>query len=472
MRSSSFAAAVLLLALAGAGRAQNATPDALADGWRALRAGHLVTAERAFTKAAADSPDASGPHEGLARVAAQQKDAPRAVGHYEAALARSPNVARLHVGAGKLLSDMREHPRAVAHLRQASDLAPDDAATWSTYAQVLWRVEWYPQAEEAYQRAIALRPGDPWSHVGLGDTRLRMGMLDEAIAAYDQAIVVDPDAYAAHCGRGAALSKQGAFDAALASLQKAVALRDTYAPGFYEIGVALQHKKEYEDALRAFARAVQLNGWDASSVKNMARCYARLGRRDLARKANDHAAKLQEAQTGLATARAYIGKYPGRPDGYVGLGVVYGGMGQQDAAIAAYKQALDRDANSVPAASGLADAYLAAGQLPEAAEAHRSLISMRPDDIEARVMFGMLLRELGEDGESTDILSEAHAMASEKVRERGAGDDWNVLAYALFAQSHYADAEDAMQQAIRLNPMEPSYAARLASIRAAGAAER
>jgi tetratricopeptide (TPR) repeat protein len=461
------AAALALCVLALTARGEDAAPNPLADGWRALRAGNLVTAERAFGRAATESPDDAGPHEGLAKVAERRKDAPRAVSHYEAALARSPHTARWHVAAGKLLSDMRQHPRAVAHLREATQLDPEDAATWSTYAQALWRVEWLPQAAEAYERAIALLPNDPWAHTGLGDTRLRMGVLDDAITAYETALELDPRAYAAHCGKGAALSKQGAFEPALASLREAVRLRPDYAPAFYEIGVAHQHNKEYEAALGAFGKAVQLDGWDVSAVKNMARCYARMGRRDLAKKANDHAAKLQHTHSALAEARAYVGAYPDKPGAYLRLGAIYSGIGQADAAIAAYTQALDRDAASIQAATGLADAYLTAGRLPEAAEAHRALISLRPLDIETRVMFGMLLRELGEDGESRHVLSESHAMANTAARERGRGDDWNVLAYALLALQRHTEAEDAMQRAMRLNPAEPSYAGRLASIRAA-----
>ena len=86
-------------------------------------------------------------------------------------------------------------------------------------------------------------------------------------------------------------------------------------------------------------------------------------------------------------------------------------------------------------------------------------------------MFSMLLRELDEAAESGDVLGEAHTMAAANVRERGRGDDWNVLAYVLFAQSRHADAEHAMRQAIRLNPIEPSYAGRLASIQAARSGE-
>jgi tetratricopeptide (TPR) repeat protein len=444
----------------------------VADGWRALQAGRLLTARRSFTDALEASPQDVRALEGLARVAAREGDAAEAIGHYEAALRHAPDTARMRVAVGMLLSDMREHGRAVEHLRQATELDAENAATWSAYAQALWRVEWYPQAATAYQRAITLDPSDAWSLVGLGDTHLRAGELDEAIAAYDKALEQDADAHAAHCGRGAALSKLGKFDAALASLRQAVTLRDDYGPAFYEMGVVLQHQKEYEDAIRAFGRATQLNGWDAPSVTNIARCYARLGKRDLARKAHEHAAKLQKAQSDHAIATAYTSQYPDLPDGYVGLGAVYARMGQNSEAIKAYKQALARAPRNVAAHFGLGDVYLNARMIAEAADIHRVLVTLRPGDIETRAMLGMLLRELGEEDESRTVLLTAHALSSARVTESGHANDWNLLAYVLYAQADYAAAESAMTEAIRLNPIESSYAGRLAQIRAARAAPR
>lgn len=459
---------LLILCAVGQQRASDLVPD----GWRALQADDLVLARRRFARAAALNPQDARAHEGLARVAAREGDRSEAVGHYETALRLSPTTARLHVAVARLLSDMRDHGRAVEHLRTAVGLDPDDAEAWRSYALALWRVEWYPQAADAYERAIALDAENAWAYVGLGDTRLREGKLDEALAAYQNAIERDDEAYAAYCGKGAALSKQGKFGAAIQSLQHAIDLRADYAPAYYEAGVALQHRKDYKNAIRAFAKATELNGWDASSLMNIARCYGRLGEREMAKKAHAQALKLQEAQTDLATARAYIAQYPDKPDGYVGLATVYGGMGRRDEAISAYKQALDRDAGSIAARSGLADLYLRVGMLPEAADAHRTLIALRPTDIETRVMFGTLLRELGEDEEGLVALRKAHAMAAARVADRGHADDWNVLAYVLYAQARYGRAEDAMREAIRLNPIEPSYAGRLADIRAAMEASR
>ncbi|MAF12782.1 hypothetical protein CMK11_20220 [Candidatus Poribacteria bacterium] len=452
--------------------AQGPATDALADGWRALQAGQLLNARQSFMRAVAASPEEARAHEGLARVAERDGDAAEAIGHYETALVHAPDTARLHVAVGILLSDAREHGRAVEHLRRAADLDAENAATWRAYAQALWRIEWYPRAAAAYERAIALEPAEVWAHIGLGDTHLRAGRLDDAVAAYDRALERDAGAYAAHCGRGAALSKRGEFDDALTSLRQAVTLRDDYGPAYYEMGVALQHQKNYEDAIRAFGRATQLNGWDAPSVMNIARCYARLGKRGLARKAHEHAAKLQEAQSDLATATAYIGRYPTEPDGYVGLGAVYARMGQRAEAIAAYEQALERKPRDVAAHVGLGDLYLNAGMIAEAADIHRVLVTLRPGDIETRAMFGMLLRELGEDEESHAVLAEAHGIVSARATQSGGANDWNLFAYVLYAQGDYAAAETAMQAAIRLNPIEPSYAGRLSQIRAALAASR
>ncbi|MEO2002964.1 MAG: tetratricopeptide repeat protein [Candidatus Poribacteria bacterium] len=446
---------------------QDTLTHVLADGWGALQADDLVVARRRFTRAVATNAENARAHEGLARVASAEGDTAEAVSHYETALRHAPNIARLHLAVGRLLSDMREHGRATDHLRSAVDLHGESAETWQAYALALWRVEWYEQAADAYARAIALDDEDPWAYVGLGDTRLREGRLDEAIAAYDMAIDRDAAAYAAHCGKGAALSKQGKFDTARQSLEQSIVLRADYAPAHYELGVALQHERNYEDAISAFAHATQLDRWDASAVMNIARCYGRLGARDLAKKAHNHAVKLQQAQDDLATARAYIAKYPTRPDGYIGIGMTYARMGQQESAITVFKQALERDPNSESAYAELGDLYLAARMISEAIDAHRILARLRPKDIETRVMLGMLLREAGEDGESRAVLREAHDKSRARVSEFGSDGDWNLLAYVLYAKGEFASAEAAMHEAIRLNPREPSYAARLGEIRAA-----
>ena len=188
-------------------------------------------------------------------------------------------------------------------------------------------------------------------------------------------------------------------------------------------------------------------------------------------------AQQSNLTAGLARLESAVRRHrPERGEFYVDLALAYSSAGEHDKSIAAYRQALEKDAKSAAALRGLgselvragdltkgaemleraprdaptlhelARAYREAGRPGEAIAALEAAVKIDPDLTEARDSLGNMLLETGAKERAEQELREAIR------RQPDFASAYANLGNVLMAKQAYEEAESAYQKSISLDP--------------------
>ncbi len=232
----------------------------------------------------------------LLGVIERQRGAPlRAVELIEEALRVDPLQARAHCNLGAALQDLGRTDDALASYEAALRLDPAYALAWDNR----------------------------------GNTLRRLGRLAEALDSYERALGINPALADAWCHRAIALHDLGRHADAVASAEQALATRPAYADAFVALGHALQALDRHADGIDAYDRALALaplaGTWCARGTA--------------LKKSGDLAGALHSYDRALALRPDYALAEHYRANALRALG-------QRDAAVAAYRRALELGADA------------------------------------------------------------------------------------------------------------------------------
>ncbi len=151
-------------------------------------------------------------------------------------------------------------------------------------------------------------------------------------------------------------------------------------------------------------------------------------------------AQNANSRPGLARLAAAIEKHrPPGPEFYAGLGLALSAAGRTAEAETRLQQALDRDANYLPALRGLADTARQSGRQARAAELMKKILERRPNE-------AATWHELGRLERSPAAVRKAVALTPEFAEA------WNTLGTLEGESGNIAEARRAWAEAIRHQP--------------------
>lgn len=247
------------------------------------------TADQAGRADAATAMIADGRHEDAIRV-------------FESLLDENPSLTVAYVGIGRTYEDLGQYQRAEPAYARAVRLDPRDFDAQFGHGTVLRALGRLRDAARAYQQALAVRPDDLGSLAGLGGTFIELEMPASAITPIERAIELDPDDGEARAMLGTASMLAGRLDDAIAA---------------------------YEVALEYLGNRPELIG-------NLIECYSKAGR---------HREAANAGQVLVATAPS--------PEAWERLGRAYFRLGEYDASVESYRQAVEIDPAFWPALNGI-----------------------------------------------------------------------------------------------------------------------
>jgi tetratricopeptide (TPR) repeat protein len=210
-----------------------------------------------------------------------------------------------------------------------------------------------------YDRAIAVMPTFADTHF---NKAISLSALDrdlEALGAYAKAIALRPNYGAAHLNSGRIFHKLGRIDQAVTAFRVMAAAHPTDPSGHYNLGISLTDLlpkakfKEREalttEARTAFERSLALDPKSAETYYAFATLHSENGQ-------HDRAAEL---------VRVALGLKPEWSDAWNNLGNHYEGLGDREAAIAAFDRALQLDPRNMGAVVNRGLTHLALGRLAD-----------------------------------------------------------------------------------------------------------
>nr|WP_245215692.1 tetratricopeptide repeat protein [Pararoseomonas baculiformis] len=369
-------------------------------GLRALAAGQLDEAERAFTVAAQANPASPRPSLGLADIAWRRGQPDLAEPHFLRARQVAPREAVPEHAWGRFLVMRGRTDEAAAAFRAALERNPSSPARLDL-ADLLTAKGDPAAAEPLYREVLAREPGRTGARHALGNALLLLGRLDDArselqaaseadprnplpvhllgvvearrgdraaaLAAMTRALEIEPRFAEAHATRGSLLVAEGQMEAALAAYRSALEARPGFVPALLGAGMIQQSLGRVAEAERVFRDVLQHDANSVVALNNLAWIAAE-SRRNLseAEEWARRAASLAPASAEVRSTLGWVHRARGdlrkavealeaadrlgtSPAILVQLGTVYLQQGRRGLAAEAADRALRLDASNGPA---------------------------------------------------------------------------------------------------------------------------
>ena len=238
-------------------------------------------------------------------------------------------------------------------------------------------------ARRAFEHAVSWNHDLALGHFNLGVTLGVLKRPDEAIAAYRRTLQVAPAMSEALINLGVELFKAGRPHEALAPLEQAVRRAPEQAAGHHNLGVVLAELGRVAEAIRALEKADTLAPGAVPTRRALADTHYNLGTR------RAHERHWRDALNHYQAAIRYDGAHAGA---FNGAGIALARLGQDEAAVTMFNDALTRRPGFAEASYNLALALAALGRHAEAVDACRAALASRPTLVPAAQLLDSLLR--------------------------------------------------------------------------------
>ena len=353
-----------------------------------------------------------------------------AVSAYQRALALKapPDVqgtAHLHLGI--VYKTQGELTLAENHLRQALALLPEIAEVHIHLGDVYVLQHRLKAAETAYREGIRLNPDHTESYYGLGRVSELQDRLQQAMEYYDAALIRNQYLPQVHYRRALTYRRLGD------SAQAAAAMTQ------------FRHLKTYEDTLHEYREALYLN-------PNLPVLYIKLG-------------ELHEAYSNLTAAvRVYetaIQVHPSYLPAYTHLGEVFIKQRAFEKAAVAYQKSTEIASDDPHTWLKLGVIYINQQQFEPAIAAFKRAIVVDSTAAAAYNNLARLYAGLGKE------MQQAIDLAKHAVSLEPSARHYDTLAYTYYRNIQYAEALEAIHQALALAPDVDAYSKLLLKIQAA-----
>jgi tetratricopeptide (TPR) repeat protein len=251
------------------------------------------------------------------------------------------------------------------------------------------------EARQAFERTLELDPTFATAWVNLGVLQARTGQVEPARQCYEQALLADPSCHSARLKLANLLVRESRWEEALAAYASLLEVGWNLAEVQYRRGLALGAQGNEDEAIEAYDNALEADPEHVLARLQLALLYAQRERYDRAAETLQHAADVAPDD---ARVQYTLGNMQARQAIEAGELVNYG---YADAAVRAYRRAIERDPQflkayynlacvaeklSVPEGIAAWEQYLqAAGNLPSEQEwllkARRYLRSLKDAEV-------------------------------------------------------------------------------------------
>jgi len=235
-----------------------------------------------------------------------------AVDHFESATRIDPNYAAAYAGlshawwawgtfGGKSFKDTRT-PSSVA-ARKALELDDGLAEARVSLGRVKYAYDWdWPGAEREFRSALDIDSNSLDAHYFYAMLLMGLGRFTESIAQIQKAEHLDPLSSTVQSGFGRILYRAGDFDGAVRRLNRALELEPRNQAAYGRLADVYSEMGRHVEAVASLEKARSLG--DDERAAQLARLYARMGRRTEARRLLKDL-EVDSKQTPVLAAGAY-----------------------------------------------------------------------------------------------------------------------------------------------------------------------
>ncbi len=367
----------------------------------AARSGDLATAQAAFESAIAK--DAGNPDLLLSQAvileeAGQQEEALRIL---EELFELSSVRADAHLLAGKIHAE-NEHPADAAfHFEASMKYDSGNELAMSGLANALLDQEKSEEAFKLYKKLAQKNPQKMEYALHMADAKVQEGNYKKAIDLYHKASQKHPNRAAIYNHTGQLMMKMGRYEDAIDAHRVAARLEKDNADYGQALGMSHYFNRDFEDALVYLEEAIKLDpskSEDYETKVALGFSNSHLGNLDAAIRHFEEAVTFEEIDE----------------DAYSGLGLAYHFMGDIGPALTNYKKALSINPDNDQTYVNMGNLYQKAGSYERAMDAYKSALKRNPDAYLAYNGLGNTYRTMEELELSIDAYEKALELAPDE----------------------------------------------------------
>jgi TolB-like protein/Tfp pilus assembly protein PilF len=266
----------------------------------------------------------------------------RSIKEFQAAIAVDPAFAPAYAGLASAHTDLgtvligatpgaESVDRAIAAANEAIARDPYLAEAHSVLGRALmgqWR---WRESEAEFRRALDLNPSDARTHYWFAEWLIAHHRTDEAVASARHGRDLDPLSMRVGAEFGLMLGFARRPADAVSQLRSVLAVQPDHVQARWWLGTNLVDLGRPDEAIATLERAAALSARSSAVLAQLARAYAKVGRR----------ADAERIRVELTTRRGAQYVPPNS------IGTVYVALGERDAAIQWYTRAVDEKANGL-----------------------------------------------------------------------------------------------------------------------------
>lgn len=283
------------------------------------------------------------------------------------------------------------------------------------------RDHYLSESAKELEKAIELDPDSPDAHNQLGVTYRFQGRTQDAQRAFEQANNLDPEFAEALVNQGIMQMEAGNITGAKKFYQQSIQRNSKNYMAHYRLGEALVKERDLHKAIRSLNTALSLNRGNAAVMAELAEAYEQQG----------------NVAAAVANYRNAMSSNPGFMPAYTGLANLLDRRGDGELAMAELKSALNINPMYNQGRNQLGRLALNVDKPDQALQYFKESLMVNPNDADA--IYG---------------ISQALTISAQKTVNN---------AQAMGQESDIVNAEEAVQEALRLNPN--SMRLHLASVR-------
>jgi tetratricopeptide (TPR) repeat protein len=350
---------------------------------------------------------------------------------------------------------LREEALDVA--RRVDDDLPDVPDALCMMGLVHHRYGNRAQAEKSWNRCLQLNPRYGMAYYCLGQSALERGQYEEAIRLSAEAIAIDPQMADAHLLSAKAMMGLGRMGEAISSLQDYISLNRGSAEGHFRLGQAYLHSGQYEEAKQCHIVAIEIDPNWAAAYHALGTVCARLGQKEEAQQYREEFEKRKKEDPRVQGLRARVhddlaSLRQGVADAYLAAGQVYSAHGSPEKAEKHWLRAAEAYPEDTACRKALISMYEQKNRLADAVRVLGELAELEPENAIHYMNLGVLNTRL----KRFDSAEEAFRKLQDVAPDRPEG--YRALAELyLGTDQRISEAKALAGKAVQLHPVASNY---------------
>ena len=358
------------------------------------------------------------------------------------------------------------------------------------------------EAGTAYHKALALKAPQRVhgnAHLHLGIVYKTQGELSSAENHLRQALTLLSETAEAHIHLGDVYVLQHRLNAAENAYREGIRLNPDHTESYYGLGRVSELQNRLQQAMEYYDAALARNQYWAQAYYRRALTYRKLGDSEQAKIAMAQFQHLKTYEDTVHQFREALYENPNLPMLYIKLGELHEAYNNLTAASRVYEIATQVHPSDLSAHTHLGEVFIKQRSLEKAARAYQKATEIAPDNAQIWLKLGAIYinqqqfelaistfkRAIVVDrtaAEGYNNLARVYAglgkemqqaidLAKHAVSLAPTARHYDTLAYTYYRNAQYAQALEAIHQAITLAPEADAYAKLLSKIQAAQAAK-